>query len=107
MNSAAIRLAKIFFRINDITKQSLEEFVVPKKDDTADYTLVGQVYDREKINQCWETLKLNSAAIRLAKIFFRINDIKYFCEFPYFLSLDKSNTNERFMLLFSKNKDRI
>ena len=47
-----------------LTKQSLEEFVVPKKDDTADYTLVGQVYDREKINQCWDDFMVLDRRIR-------------------------------------------
>lgn len=39
-----------------LADQLIEEFIVPNDDQTADYSLLGQRYDRQMINQEWYTL---------------------------------------------------
>lgn len=44
------------FLLTDLFAQLIEEFVVPYADDRADYTRLGQQYDRAAINHYWPVL---------------------------------------------------
>lgn len=58
------------FAPQNLASQLIEEFVVPYPDDRADYSLLGQQYDRTMINREWNTIatirqRLASDAFRL------------------------------------------
>lgn len=58
------------FAPQNLASQLIEEFVVPYPDDRADYSLLGQQYDRTTINREWNTIatirqRLASDAFRL------------------------------------------
>lgn len=58
------------FAPQNLASQLIEEFVVPYPDDRADYSLLGQQYDRTTINREWNTIatirqRLASNAFRL------------------------------------------
>lgn len=58
------------FAPQNLASQLIEEFVVPYPDDRADYSLLGQQYDRAMINREWNTIatirqRLASDAFRL------------------------------------------
>lgn len=44
------------YPLTDLFAQLIEEFVIPYADDRADYTLLGQQYDRAAINRAWPVL---------------------------------------------------
>ncbi|MDD6432393.1 MAG: ATP-binding protein [Lactobacillaceae bacterium] len=44
------------FSVQDLFDQTIEEFVVPFADERANYTLLGQEYDRAEINHHWPVL---------------------------------------------------
>ncbi|MGN1283663.1 MAG: ATP-binding protein [Limosilactobacillus sp.] len=44
------------YPLADLFAQLIEEFVIPYADDRADYTLLGQQYDRSAINRAWPVL---------------------------------------------------
>lgn len=39
-----------------LSRQLIEEMIIPRDDDKADYSLLGQQYDRQSINQSWPQL---------------------------------------------------
>lgn len=58
------------YYIQDLFAQLIEEYVIPYPDHRADYTKLGQIYDRAKITQMWPMLikiqdRLASPAFRL------------------------------------------
>lgn len=98
------------YPFNLLAKQSIEEFVVPKKDDTADYTLVGQVYDRERINQCWDDFMILDQRIRgqrFLEVFGTKNQTgrsKYDIDYILSLFLEKRSMRRSLVLDLSRLK---
>ncbi|MCT4387071.1 ATP-binding protein [Leuconostoc pseudomesenteroides] len=70
-NLKRLSIANKDFDLNLIADQLVEEFVIPRNDDKADFTLLGQQYDQEMIQRVWsdlETLRLTLRAMKVTEL---------------------------------------
>lgn len=71
LNLKRLSIANKDFDLNLIADQLVEEFVIPRDDDKADFTLLGQQYDQEMIQRVWsdlETLRLTLRAMKVTEL---------------------------------------
>lgn len=67
-NLKRLRIANKDFDLNLIADQLIEEFVIPRNDDKADFTLLGQQYDQDTIQSVWSDLETLRLALRSLKV---------------------------------------
>lgn len=92
------------YQFSLLPKQLIEEFIVPRQDNFADYSLLGQVYDRVSINKNWNELITIDQKIRgslFSKIFGSLNEkgtSKYDIDYVLSLFLKKRSINRSLVL---------
>lgn len=67
-NLKRLSIANKDFDLNLIADQLVEEFVIPRNDDKADFTLLGQQYDQDMIQRVWSDLETLRLALRAMKV---------------------------------------
>ena len=67
-NLKRLSIANKDFDLNLIADQLVEEFVIPRNDDKADFTLLGQQYDQDMIQRVWSDLETLRLTLRVMKV---------------------------------------